>query len=91
MTELVLRSYIDALAALETIDGELAMEVLEMERQTDYLERTLRENHIGRLSAGQCIPSSGIVFVDIISNLERIADHSSNIAMAVIDKIKIVK
>ncbi|HZK38389.1 MAG TPA: Na/Pi cotransporter family protein [Clostridia bacterium] len=91
MTELVLRSYIDALAALETIDGELAMEVLEMERQTDYLERTLRGNHIGRLSAGRCIPSSGIVFVDIISNLERIADHSSNIAMAVIDKIKIVK
>ncbi|MCK9267393.1 MAG: Na/Pi cotransporter family protein [Alkaliphilus sp.] len=91
MTELVLRSYIDALTALESIDGELAMEVLEMERRTDYLERTLRENHIGRLSAGQCVPSSGIVFVDIISNLERIADHSSNIALAVIDKIKAVK
>ncbi|MDI9475218.1 MAG: Na/Pi cotransporter family protein [Natronincolaceae bacterium] len=91
MSELVLRSYTDALVALESIDGELAMKVLEMERRTDYLERTLRENHIGRLSSGQCIPGSGIVFVDIISNLERIADHSSNIALAVIDKIKAVK
>ena len=91
MSELVLRSYADALIALQSIDGELAMKVLEMERRTDYLERTLRENHIGRLSAGQCIPGSGIVFVDIISNLERIADHSSNIALAVMDKIKAVK
>ncbi len=91
MSELVLRSYIDALIALQSIDGELAMKVLEMERRTDYLERTLRENHIGRLSTGQCIPGSGIVFVDIISNLERIADHSSNIALAVMDKIKAVK
>ena len=91
MSDLVLRSYIDALAALQSIDGELATSVLEMENRTDYLEKTLRENHIGRLSAGQCIPSSGIVFVDIISNLERIADHSSNIALAVIDKIKVVK
>ncbi|NMA03691.1 MAG: sodium-dependent phosphate transporter, partial [Clostridiales bacterium] len=81
----------DALAALQSIDGELATSVLEMENRTDYLEKTLRENHIGRLSAGQCIPSSGIVFVDIISNLERIDDHSSNIALAVIDKIKVVK
>jgi len=91
MSDLVLRSYIDALAALKSVDGDLATSVLEMESRTDYLERTLRENHIGRLSAGQCIPSSGIVFVDIISNLERIADHSSNIALAVIDKIKVVK
>ena len=91
MSDLVLRSYIDALTALKSVDGDLATSVLEMESRTDYLERTLRENHIGRLSAGQCIPSSGIVFVDIISNLERIADHSSNIALAVIDKIKVVK
>ena len=56
------------------------MQVIEIERRTDYLEQTLRENHIGRLSARQCIPSSGIIFLDVISNLERIADHSSNIA-----------
>ncbi len=91
MSELVLESYIDSLSALQSIDGELAMKVVEIEGRTDYLEKTLRENHIGRLSARQCIPSSGIIFLDIISNLERIADHSSNIAWAVVDKIKAVK
>ena len=91
MSELVLESYIDSLSALQFIDGELAMKVVEIEGRTDYLEKTLRESHIGRLSARQCIPSSGIIFLDIISNLERIADHSSNIAWAVVDKIKAVK
>ncbi len=91
MTELVLDSYTNSLTALETIDGELAMKVVEAEERTNYFERTLRENHIGRLSAGKCIPSSGVVFVDIISNLERVADHSSNIAWAAMDKIRAVK
>lgn len=88
MTGLVLEVYKDALTAFKTLDGSLAMKVVKTEGRIDYLEKTLRSNHIGRLSAQQCIPSSGIIFLDIISNLERIADHASNIAMAVLDKIK---
>ncbi len=91
MSGLVLQAYIDSLTALKSLDGGLAMKVVKTEGRIDYLEKTLRANHIGRLSAQQCIPSSGIIFLDIISNLERIADHASNIAMAVMDKIKAVK
>ncbi len=91
MSGLVLQSYMDSLSALQLVDGGLAMKVVKTEGRIDYLEKSLRASHIGRLSSRQCIPSSGIIFLDIISNLERIADHSSNIAMAVMDKIKVVK
>lgn len=91
MSALVIQSYMDSLTALQSIDGGLAMRVVKTEGRIDYLEKTLRASHIGRLSTQQCIPSSGIIFLDVISNLERIADHSSNIAMAVMDKIKAVK
>lgn len=91
MSGLVIQAYMDSLTALKSLDGGLAMKVIKTEGRIDYLEKTLRANHIGRLSAQQCIPSSGIIFLDIISNLERIADHASNIAMAVMDKIKVKK
>lgn len=91
MTDLVMQAYMDALTSLKDLDGSLAMKVVKAEGRIDYLEKTLRANHIGRLNAMLCIPSSGIIFLDIISNLERIGDHSSNIAMAVMDKMKIDK
>ena len=50
------------------------------EDNVDNLEAELREKHITRLSKGECVPESGIYFLEIISNLERIADHATNIA-----------
>ncbi len=91
MSGLVLQNYMDSLTALKSLDGSLAMKVVKTEGRIDYLEKTLRANHIGRLNNQLCVPGSGIVFLDIISNLERIADHSSNIAMAVLDRIKVEK
>ena len=46
----------------------------------------LREKHIQRLSKGKCEPESGVVFLDLISNLERIADHATNIAGYVVSE-----
>ena len=48
------------------------------------MERKFRKKHIIRLNEGQCTGQAGIVFVDIVSNLERIGDHSVNIAEAVL-------
>lgn len=56
------------------------------ERSVDALEEKLREKHIQRLSKGKCRPESGVVFLDLISNLERIADHATNIAEYVMDE-----
>ena len=73
-----------AISALEHHDVEKAKGVLEKEELIDKMERRLRKQHIARMNDGSCTGGSGIVFVDIVSNLERIGDHSVNIAEAVI-------
>lgn len=50
------------------------------EANVDRMEDEMREKHINRLSKGKCEPESGVVFLDILSNLERISDHACNIA-----------
>jgi phosphate:Na+ symporter len=77
----------DVVAALENRDFELARKVREREEEVDRMEREYREGHIGRLNNYQCVPGSGVVFLDVISNLERIGDHCSNIAMSILDRV----
>ncbi len=84
MFELTIQTLKDAIAALDDKDTALASKVLKSEEQIDKMERTLRKKHIMRINEGSCTGSAGIVFVDIISNLERIGDHSVNIAEAVL-------
>ncbi len=85
MHERVLKSYGQALSALETGDISIARRVIEREGEIDHMEKSLRTSHIGRLNKQQCVPASGVIFLDIISNLERIGDHAQKIAYAVID------
>ena len=56
------------------------------EKNVDTLEEELREKHIQRLSKGKCEPESGVIFLDLVSNLERIADHATNIAEYVMNE-----
>lgn len=72
---------------LQADEGKkLALAVQDYESRVDTLEEELREKHLKRLSKGKCKPESGVVFLDIISNLERISDHASNIAGYVADE-----
>ncbi|GGC91861.1 sodium:phosphate symporter [Thalassobacillus devorans] len=73
-----------ATKALETMDREEALAVVQKEDQIDQMERNYRKKHILRLNEGLCTGQAGIVFVDIISNLERIGDHAVNIAEEVL-------
>ncbi len=86
MYQMVYDAIIEALNALSTGDKRTAEHVLEREGQVDKMEKILRKDHIRRLNEGKCEPSAGIIFLDIISNLERVADHASNIALAVLDR-----
>jgi phosphate:Na+ symporter len=72
-----------SVSALETGNLDSAMSVIIRENEIDAIEKRLRADHIDRLSKGVCVPASGTVFLDMISNLERIADHANNIAQAV--------
>ncbi|WP_079708487.1 Na/Pi cotransporter family protein [Paraliobacillus ryukyuensis] len=74
-----------AIQALGNMDREAALEVVHKENQIDQMERTFRKKHIIRLNEGVCDGAAGIVFVDILSNLERIGDHAVNIAEEVLD------
>lgn len=85
MFERVEKSYNQSMNALANYDSKLAQDILEREGEIDNLERSLRKKHIKRLNNSQCQPASGVVFLDIISNLERVADHASSIALSVLD------
>ena len=76
----VLKSFEYAIEARSTGNMDAVRKVSQYEDEVDNLEEELREKHIERLSSGKCNPSSGVVFLDIISNLERISDHAYNLA-----------
>ena len=85
MFELVISALTKSIQALEDEDPALAKEVLALEERIDYMEKTLRAQHIARLNAGGCSPGAGVIFIDILSNLERVGDHANNLAMVVFD------
>lgn len=85
---LTVESYEESLTAMKELDERLIESVLEKEKMVDRLEKRFRANHISRLNAHQCVPSAGVVFLDIINNLERISDHAANIALATRDEIR---
>lgn len=76
----VVKSFHYAIDARQTGNMDSVRKVSQYEDEVDNLEEELREKHIERLSSGKCEPSSGVVFLDIISNLERISDHAYNLA-----------
>src|SRR5690606_17562831 len=80
MFNLTVETVSQALECYENTDKQLANSVLKKEDQIDSMEKLYRKNHIVRLNEGICTGLAGIVFVDIISNLERIGDHAVNIA-----------
>lgn len=80
MFDLTILTLREAIEALDNVDREAAMAVVQKEDEIDRLERVYRKKHIIRLNEGICSGTAGIVFVDIISNLERIGDHAANIA-----------
>ena len=63
---------------------KIASEIDELESEVDAKEKEFENNHIERLKKKICNPSSGIIFVDTLRNLERISDHATNIGNAVI-------
>ncbi|SFL81832.1 phosphate:Na+ symporter [Gracilibacillus orientalis] len=80
MFDLTISTVKEAVRALEDMDREAALNVVQKENEIDKMERRYRKKHIIRLNEGACTGAAGIVFADIISNLERIGDHAVNIA-----------
>jgi len=84
MFDLTILTVREAVSSLDQMDREAAMAVVQKEDEIDKMERLYRKKHIIRMNEGICSGPAGIVFVDIISNLERIGDHAVNIAEEVL-------
>ena len=63
-------------------------DVVDLENQVDEKERELQQAHVERLTKGECSPVAGMLFSDIVSGLERVADHATNIAFAIVQNDK---
>lgn len=74
-----------AIKAIETYDRSIAVRVLKREEEINTMEEQLRTSHIDRLNKQVCKPATGVIFLDIIGNLERVGDHATNIAELILD------
>ncbi|OJF92157.1 sodium-dependent phosphate transporter [Alkalibacterium sp. 20] len=77
---LVEQNISDAVASYTQDSYSLAGKVIKREKEVNRLEEDIRKKYIDRLNRGTGLPSDGILFVDIVSNLERMSDHAAKIA-----------
>ncbi len=78
IVDITTKAYIDS-------DTAIAEKVEPLEQVIDLLEKNIRLHHVDRLQSGDCTIERGFVLADILNNYERISDHCSNIAVAVLE------
>jgi len=74
----------DVIAALENGDIKAAKAALAIERQVNKAQVDFRRSHVQRMSEGACTAEAGLIFIDLVDNVEKIGDHLTNIAQAAI-------
>jgi len=77
-----------SLDAFENKHEEHLRDILVLEDEIDEIERQLQEGHVERLTKGECDAETGMIFTDVVSNIERVADHSTNIAFSIMTDVQ---
>ena len=85
---LALDSMKASILARQTEKMAYVQQTIQIEDEIDDLEEELREKHIERLARNQCSAAKGVIYLDILNNIERISDHADNIAGYVADEIQ---
>jgi phosphate:Na+ symporter len=75
--------YARAIEVLRTEKVKAAENLIAEDDEVDRMEKEFRDSHIRRLNEGKCHPEAGVLYLDVISTLERVADHGTNLAEAV--------
>lgn len=75
-----------ALDMFSNNNQEHMQEILDLEDEVDEMERQLQQEHVDRLTRNECTPAAGMVYSDIISGLERVSDHATNIAFSIAEE-----
>ena len=86
--DLTIQIITGALDTYERQDTSQLPQIDALEDQVDHLSVEFTENHILRLKTEYCEPKSGVIFIDMISDLERSADHAKNIAFSIASESK---
>jgi len=84
--EEAVRSAVNAVSANDMLQGNKVLN--ELEDAIDGKEKEYRRNHIDRITRQECDPERGVIFSDVLSNLERIGDHAYNIVLIVRDAVE---
>ena len=84
MAEESLKSVRNCIITLSDNDIDFAEKVIKEEERVDNLEKQIRGEHMQRLTSGECNPRVGVIFLDALTNLERVSDHALNVAQGVI-------
>ena len=85
MTEKVIEILEYSLDMFTNRNQEHMQEILNLEDEIDDREKKLQRSHVKRLTKNKCTPEAGMIFSDTISGLERVADHATNIAFAILE------
>lgn len=85
MMKLINKILQESVRMFVTGDTEHMQEISDLENTIDQMERSLQRTHVLRLNEGKCSAQAGIYFSDVVSGLERVADHAINIAFSLVE------
>lgn len=88
MVDEVLRMLDGIITALRNDDRQAAHAALASENKLNRMQVDFRRSHVQRMTDGTCSAQAGLIFVDLVDNLEKIGDHLTNIAQSVIGGIQ---
>ena len=74
--------------ALQNEDRQAALKVMANENALNRMQVKYRRNHVQRLTDGTCDAQAGLIYIDMVDNLEKIGDHLTNVAQSVIGGIQ---
>ncbi len=74
----------DIITALEDNSIKEAKSALVHENNLNRMQMEFRRSHVERMTEGICSPQAGLIFIDLVDNIEKIGDHLTNIAQAII-------
>ena len=90
LTDIIDEMHVKLISLLQ-LDSKDISEIEKMEDKVDALHREFSANHITRLEEGSCSVESGVLFLDIVSNFERIADRLFKVSLATKDELQGLK
>ena len=91
MTEMVVTILTYSLDMFTNRNQEHMQEILDLEDEIDDKEKKLQQSHVKRLTKNKCTPEAGMIFSDTVSGLERVADHATNIAFAILEPAEVTE